>query len=222
MTPPPQRTVVFDLDHTLIHCDSFAGFSQYLLWRSWWRLALALLVSPKVAFLWMSRRTRLYAVSTLVWCGTVGMSEQALFRRMDRYVAKRFEDPHALVCRGALRELHRHQSEGARVLVATGSVAPLAERVCRHIGIAGVEVVGSTLRRWRGGWVADRHCFGPRKVSMLRKHGLTACDAVYTDSAADIPLLRLGARRYVVNPTPEDRKKIHDRLGVDLEVVEWV
>lgn len=219
---PSARTVVFDLDHTLIRCDSFAGFSQYMLWRQWWRLALALGISPLVAALWISRRTRLYAVSTLVWCGTVGMDEHDLFRRMDRYVAKRFEDPGVLVCQGALRELLRHQSEGARVLVATGSVAPLAERVCRHIGIRGVELVGSTLRRWCGGWVADKHCFGRRKVSMLREHGLDQWDVVYTDSAADLPLLKHGIRRYLVNPTPEDRKKILDRLGPDLEVVDWL
>ena len=200
MMPPAARTVVFDLDHTLIRCDSFAGFSQYMLWRQWWRLLLALFISPLVAALWISRRTRLYAVSTLVWCGTVGMDEQDLFRRMDRYVAKRFEDLDILVCKGALRELHRHQNEGARVLVATGSVAPLAERVCRHIGIIDVEVVGSTLERRYGGWVADRHCFGRRKVSMLREHGLSQWDVVYTDSAADLPLLTHGIRRYVVNP----------------------
>jgi len=107
-------------------------------------------------------------------------------------------------------------------LVATGSVAPLAERVCVHIGVIGVEIVGSTLQRWYGGWVADRHCFGRRKVSMLRAHGLDQWDVVYTDSAADLPLLTHGTRRYVVNPTPEDRKKIFDRLGPDLEVVEWL
>jgi len=100
MMTPAARTVVFDLDHTLIRCDSFAGFSQYMLWRQWWRLLLVLVISPLVAALWISRRTRLYAVSTLVWCGTVGMDEHDLFRRMDRYVAKRFEDP-TLVCQGA-------------------------------------------------------------------------------------------------------------------------
>ena len=222
MTTLSTRTVVFDLDHTLIRCDSFTGFSQYMLWRQWWRLLLALIVSPVIAALWTTRRTRLYAVSTLVWCGTLGMDEHDLFRRMDRYVAKRFEDPSSVVCQGALRELHRHQSEGARVLVVTGSVAPLAERVCRQIGIIGVEVVGSTLRRWCGGWVADKHCFGRRKVSMLRAHGLDQWDVVYTDSAADLPLLEHGIRRYVVNPTPGDRKKILDLLGADLEIVEWL
>jgi phosphatidylglycerophosphatase C len=107
------------------------------------------------------------------------------------------------------------------LVVATGSVAPLAERICWQIGIIGVEVVGSTLRRWYGGWVADKHCFGRRKVSMLRAYGLNQWDVVYTDSAADLPLLTQGAHRYVVNPTPKDRKKICDRLGADLEVVEW-
>jgi phosphatidylglycerophosphatase C len=222
MTTPAARTVVFDLDHTLIRFDSFAWFVHYLLWR-WWRLPLALLLSPAVALLWIAARTRLYAVSMLVWCGTVGKDEQDLFRWMDRYVAKVFDDPKSpeWVCHGAIREVHRHLSEGARVVVATGSVAQLAERVCHKLGIVNVEVVGSTLQRWRGGCVADRHCFGKRKVSMLREHGLVQWDVVYTDSAADLPLLTHGIRRYVVNPTAADRKKILDLLGSDLEVVEW-
>lgn len=220
VTTSPSRTVVFDLDHTLIRFDSFAWFSQYMLWR-WWRTLLGLLVSPVVAPLWISPRTRLYAVSILVWCGTVGRDEHELFERMDYFVEKVFEYSADYVCKGAVEELQRHQREGARVLVVTGSVVPLAARICRHIGIGDVEVVGSTLRRWWYGWVADRHCYGRRKVSMLRERGLEQWDFVYTDSAADLPLLTHGVHRYVVNPTPANRKKIFDRLGANLEVVEW-
>lgn len=213
---------MFDLDHTLIRFDSFAWFNHYLLWRLW-RLPLALLLSPVVALLWIAPRTRLYAVSALIWCGTVAMDEQDLYRWMDRYVAKVFDDPRASewVCHGAIQEVLRHQREGARVVVATGSVAQLAERVCRKVGIVGVEVVGSTLQPWRRGWVANRHCYGKRKVSMLRERGLTQWDVVYTDSASDLPLLTHGLRRYVINPTAADRKKIRELLGTDLEVVEW-
>jgi phosphoserine phosphatase len=223
VTAPVSRTVVFDLDHTLIRFDSFAWFNLYLLWR-WWRMSLALLMSPVVALLWISTRTRLYAVSMLVWCGTVGMDEQELLRRMDGYIAKVFDDPRAgaWACQGAIAALHRHQREGARIVVATGSVAQLAERVCLKMGIVGVEVVGSTLQRWRYGWIADRHCFGLSKVSMLRERGLDQWDVVYTDSAADLPLLTRGTRRYVVNPTAHNRKKILAHLGADLEVVEWL
>ena len=220
VTTPASRTVVFDLDHTLIRFDSFAWFSQYMLWR-WWRTLLGLVVSPVVAALWISRRTRLYAVSILVWCGTVGRDERELFERMDYFVKACFEYSSDYVCRGAVAEVQRHQREGARVVVATGSVVPLAERICRHIGIEGVEVVGSTLRRWSYGWVAHRHCFGRRKVSMLRAHGIEQWDAVYTDSASDLPLLTHSVRRYVVNPTPANHKKISERLGADFELVEW-
>lgn len=215
--------MVFDLDHTLIRYESFAWFNLYLLWR-WWRMALALLASPVVALLWISTRTRLLAVSTLVWFGTVGMDERELHQRMDGYVAKAFDDPRAgeWVCQGAIQALLQHQREGARIVVATGSVAQLAERVCVKMGIVGVEVVGSTLQRWHNGWIADRHCFGQSKVSMLRERGLEQWDVVYTDSATDLPLLTRGTHRYVVNPTAHNRKKILAHLGADLEVVEWL
>ena len=220
MTTPARRTVVFDLDHTLIRFDSFAWFSQYMLWR-WWRTLLGVAVSPVVGALWISPRTRLYAVSILVWCGTVARDERELFERMDYFVKACFDYSGDYVCRGAVEEVQRHLREGARVVIATGSVVPLAERICRHIGITGVEVVGSTLRRWAHGWVADRHCYGRRKVSMLRERGIEHWDAVYTDSAADLPLLTHGIRRYVVNPTPANRKKIAAHFGADFQVVEW-
>jgi phosphoserine phosphatase len=44
---------------------------------------------------------------------------------------------------------------------------------------------------------------------------------VYTDSAADLPILARGARRIVVNPKPAHHKRIVAKLGNDVEVVEW-
>jgi len=213
---------IFDLDHTLVRGDSFAAFNLYLLVRSWWRFALALTLTPIVGVLLISSRTRVAAVSIFIWCGTVGLSEADLHRLMDEHVARRFASGSNRVCRQAVRALHEHQREGARVFVATGCVAALAERVCRHIGIEAVDVVGSSLRRYAGGWVAERHCFGPEKVAMLRERGATPRYSwVYTDSSVDLPLLEGGDRRFLVNPTARGRRRVLRSLGNDVEVVAW-
>lgn len=214
--------VVFDLDNTLVSGDSFTEFNRYLLLRSWWRTALALLLLPAALVLVLFPATRLAAISTFIWCGTVGMSELELFRSMDIHVAQRFEERPGLVCQEAVEALLAHQKNGARVLIATGCVAALAERVCRRIGIGGLEIVGSSLRPACGGWVADRHCFGPAKVKLLEKRGVPVpWDWTYTDSSFDLPLLEAAKNRILVNPTAIDRAKVTAVLSGDVEVVAW-
>lgn len=214
--------VVFDLDHTIIRCDSFLGFNRELLLRRSWRTALTLVASPFLAALWIPRRTRLAVASTLVWLGTVGLEEDELHALMDTYVSTRFDLDPRLVCRTSVEVLQAHQRSGARVFIATGSEVALARRICARLGIGDVEIVGSTLRRWWGGWIAGEHCFGPRKVAMLIECGAGEhWDFVYSDSAADLPLLTRGARRVVVNPRPSQRTSLETQLGGALEVVEW-
>jgi phosphatidylglycerophosphatase C len=223
MKPSPAVSViVFDLDHTIVHCDSFAGFTRSLLLRAWWRAALAILASPLIVALALAARTRLFAVSALVWLATVGLDEEMLHSLMDEHVAERFGGQSPLGCQQAIAALREHQLAGARVLIATGALASLAQRVCREVGIQEVEIVGSSLRPWLGGWVADQHCYGRRKLEMLLAHGAgERWDCVYTDSAADLPILAFGSRRLVVNPTRADRKKIAAMLGTEFEIMEW-
>jgi phosphatidylglycerophosphatase C len=214
--------VVFDLDHTLIRCDSFAGFNRQLILRSPLRVAATLLVAPVLLLLCVPRRSRIWVGSSLVWLGTVGLTEAQLLALMDEYVEQRFGGQTSLVCQTGVQALLAHLAAGARVFVATGSEARLAARICARLGAADVEVVGSLLRpRW-GGWVAHRHCFGGRKLRMLLERGAgESWDCVYTDSAADLPILARGARRIVVNPRPAHHKRIVGTFGQDVEVVEW-
>jgi len=213
---------IFDLDNTLVRGDSFAAFNGYLLVRSWWRLALALALTPLVAMLLIPSRTRIAAISILIWCGTVGFSEADLHQSMDEHLSRRFRAGSDRVCRQAVRTLLDHQQQGVRVLVATGCVASLAERVCRHIGVEHVDVVGSSLRRFGGGWIAGRHCFGPEKVTMLRERGAEPRYCwVYTDSSVDLPLLQGGERRFLVNPTARSRRQVLRSLGSEVDIVAW-
>lgn len=214
--------VVFDLDNTLVRGDSFAEFCRYLVLRSWWRTALALLLAPAALLLLPFPSTRLFALSLPIWCGTVGVSEQELYRLMDAHLEQRFTAPERIVCRQAVEALHTHQENGARILIVTGCMAALAERVCHKMGIGGLEIVGSSLRPALHGWVANRHCFGPEKVRGLAKRGVpTPWDWAYTDSSFDLPILHAAKNRVLVNPTPADRAKIVAELNGDVEVVSW-
>lgn len=214
--------VVFDLDNTLVFGDSFSEFNRYLIRRSWWRTTLALLLAPAALLLLAFPATRLTGISVFVWCGTVGTSELELFRLMDVHLVQRFEGHPALICRKAVESLLSHQENGARILIATGCVAALAERVCRRIGVGGLEIVGSSLRPGYGGWVAERHCFGATKVQLLAKRGVTVpWGWTYTDSSFDLPILEGAKNRVLVNPTPADQSRVMTALNGDVEVVRW-
>lgn len=218
---PRPTLVVFDLDHTLVHLDSFAGFSRGLILRSWWRVAATLLALPLAGPLALLSSTRRAALSTFVWLGTVGLDRHALDELMAAYVSRRFAGADR-VCARAVEALLEHRAAGARVLIATGCEAALAARVCRAIGAGEVEVVGSALRPWCGGWIAEEHCYGARKAELLRAR--LACDqwdCVYTDSAADLPILKHGTRRFVVNPRPAALAKIAAALGEGFEIMDW-
>ena len=113
-------------------------------------------------------------------------------------------------------------AEGARLVIATGSVGPFAERVCARIGLAGVEVVGSELEPFLGGWVARRHCYGPEKVLMLRERGIgERWDVAYTDSATDLALLERASRRCLVNATSRAERRVQRQLGEAFESIAW-
>jgi phosphatidylglycerophosphatase C len=68
------------------------------------------------------------------------------------------------------------------------------------IGLLGrpIEVLGTSLKRRGGGWVADIHCRNQRKCQALAEAGHGArWTYAYTDSLDDLPLLR-GAEKPVI------------------------
>src|SRR5690606_39381172 len=100
-------------DHTLYDGDSGSHLFAWLIRRSWWRTALALLAAPvfgpMVAFL----PTRRYGISGFVWIGTVGMpGPPTLDDAIDRYVAGHEAQIRARLLPVALDVLHRHREAG--------------------------------------------------------------------------------------------------------------
>src|SRR5690606_26475195 len=67
-----RRLVVFDFDHTLYGGDSGAHLVSWLIRRSWWRKALALLAAPVLLPMVAWLPTRRAGISGFLWIGTVG------------------------------------------------------------------------------------------------------------------------------------------------------
>ncbi|HEY0309616.1 MAG TPA: haloacid dehalogenase-like hydrolase, partial [Luteimonas sp.] len=102
----------------------------------------------------------------------------------------------------ALAVLHRHRAAGDEVVVATGAPPELARAILDFVAHQDLPVVGSLGRRLLGGYVTDQHCHAENKMRMLRARGFGAVETAYSDSSADLPLLRAARRPVVVNPKP--------------------
>lgn len=147
------------------------------------------------------------------------MSEGEFREFIAEHVARRYEQTQDLWCLGAIADLHNERARGARIWIATGCAQELAERICEALGLGEVKIVGSQLQRKWGGYVAQAHCIEQNKVDMLMARGAgDAWDAVYTDSARDLPLLLRVRRPHLVNPEPRSLRKIQRALGGDVPV----
>ncbi|HLT44859.1 MAG TPA: haloacid dehalogenase-like hydrolase [Luteimonas sp.] len=214
--------VVFDFDHTLYDGDSGSHLFAWLIRRSWWRTALALLAAPvfgpMVAFL----PTRRYGISGFVWIGTVGMpGPPTLDDAIDRYVAGHEAQIRARLLPVALDVLHRHREAGDRVVVATGAPPELARAILAFVAHEAVPVTGTLVGPRLGAIVAVRHCHAEEKMRMLRELGHGAIDVAYSDSSADLPLLRAAKAPVVVNPKHGRVEMFRRVLPAGTPILNW-
>lgn len=216
------KTVVFDFDHTLYDGDSGTHLFAWLIKRSWWRQALALLVTPvcgpMIAFL----PTRRYGISAFVWIGTIGLhSRGSLDALIDRYVARHADAIRPRLLPVALEVLHAHREAGDRVVIATGAPPELARAILAFVAHEAVPVIGTVVGPKFGGVGAKRHCHAEEKMRMLREHGYGDIDIAYSDSSADVPLLKAARAPVVVNPKHGSIAMFRRILPAGTPILNW-
>ena len=200
---------VFDLDGTLLDGDSTGLWLWGRVKRSPLRALAVLAVAPIAAPLVIIPRTRRLGASILLWIATAGLGERALRESCARFGEAFRTGQGPLAWRpGGLATLQGHIDAGDRVVVVTAAPAILAQALIGPLGHP-IEVIGTSLKRRGGGWVADVHCRNQRKCQALAEAGHGARWAyAYTDSLDDLPLLR-GAERPVI---VKGGKKAEQRL----------
>ncbi|CAA9311117.1 MAG: Phosphoserine phosphatase [uncultured Lysobacter sp.] len=194
--------VVFDFDHTLYDGDSGGHLFAWLVRRTWWRTALALLIAPVFAPMIAFLPTRRFGIGAFVWAGTIGFHRRRdLDDLIDRYVVMHTEDIRTRLLPIGIDVLHRHREAGDRVVIATGAPPELARAILTFVAHEDVPVVGTRVGPRLFGVMATRHCHNEMKMTMLREAGFAGPVAIaYSDSTADLPLLRAAERPVVVNP----------------------
>lgn len=194
---------VFDLDGTLLNGDSTALWLWRRVHRSPARLAAALVVTPLALPMVILPFTRRLGASIFLWIATVGLCETRLkesFRAFaDEIRAGCEAGGSALDWRcGGLETLDAHLRGGDRVVIVTAAPVLLAQALIEPLGRP-VAVLGTTLKRRGGGWVADVHCRNQQKCRALAEAGHGAHWAyAYTDSLDDLPMLRAADRPAIV------------------------
>ena len=194
--------VVFDFDHTLYDGDSGGHLFRWLVMRAWWRKLLAFLAAPVAGPMIAFLPTRRAGISVFVWIGTIGLHRpRDLDALIDRYVAAHLEAIRSRLLPVALDVFHAHRAAGDRVVVATGAPPELARAILSFVAHEDVPVVGTLVGPRLGGIVATRHCHHEMKMTMLREAGFAQpVERAYSDSSADLPLLRAAREPVVVNP----------------------
>ncbi|KAF1685746.1 haloacid dehalogenase [Pseudoxanthomonas broegbernensis] len=193
--------VVFDFDHTLYDGDSGSHLFAWLIRRNPLRVLAALLATPVLGPMVALLPTRRWGISGYAWIGSFGLHRVREFDRViDRYVATHREEIAQRLLPVALDVLARHRARGDRVVVATGAPPELARAILGFVAHEDVTVIGTAVGVRLGAVVATRHCHSEEKMRMLRERGHGDIDVAYSDSTADLPLLRAARRPVVVNP----------------------
>lgn len=215
--------VVFDFDHTLYRGDSGGALIASLLRRRAWRTALALLATPLLLPLIAMLPTRRIGISGYVWIATVGLHGRREFDDLiDHYVLDNEARLRARILPLAIEALHAHRSAGDRVVVATGAPPELARAILAFVAHEDVPVVGTEVGPRFGAVIARRHCHAENKLVMLREAGFEGpIVRAYSDSTADLPLLRAARHAVVVNPKPSARNAFRKALGDDVDMRDW-
>lgn len=217
---PP--VVVFDFDLTLTRWDTADRFFRWMLKRDPWRFGLVITALPILGPLLLFKSTRKWPVRFAVWVATLGRTPEALPKLVEEHIQTLLADRESVFLPAALEQVQIHVAQGHRVVIATGSLEPLAQALLNHADLGDIPLVASTLRPFLGGLVRDQHCFSSNKISMLAARGFAPpWDIAYTDHHADLPVLKLSAERYLISPKPKCLARIQQALSIEATILMW-
>ncbi|MDC8010943.1 haloacid dehalogenase-like hydrolase [Tahibacter soli] len=210
MTP---RTILFDFDGVLVRKDSFGSWLRDRLRRERWRILPLLPIVPFMPLFFATVRGTGWMARVAVRLATAGLTE-AEFLADIRTFGRRFVARPGMRVDGAVARVREHVAAGDRVLVVSACAQPLLDTILAELGLADVEAIGSDVAIGRFGVRAAFHNYGANKLVALAKRGVAApWDVAYSDSRADLPMLRHAQQAVLVNPSARDERAVRAVLG---------
>ncbi|MGY1620586.1 HAD family hydrolase [Geodermatophilus sp. SYSU D00965] len=211
-------TVVVDLDKVLLGGDASTLFLSGRLRQSPLHALPLLLLAPVLLVGSALPWTRPLAARLLTRVAVGRQPDGGVAAIAGAYRRVLARKPEAAVAE-AVACVRRHQRQGHRVVVATGCEETMARGFLAALGLADVDVVGSTgsFRPLR-----VRRAMGETKVTLLTERGHPPpWVAVYSDSASDLPLFAGTARPVLVNGGGRAEREVRRVLGRPPETVTW-
>lgn len=216
--PRVPRTVLFDFDGVLFRGDSFGVFVRECYAGAVFRRLFLLPALPWMLLTWPFSWK--IPVRTLVHVALLGYSEKRYAAAAQAFGAALVRRPGQFF-RDGLHALRRHQADGDRVVVVTGCERHVVRTILDELGLREVEVLASEFRSGMLGMRVKMHNVGRRKVQQLHAAGIKEWQLAYSDSSADIPMLKPAAEAVLVNATPKLCKKVERALGRTVTRVDW-
>ncbi len=216
------QLVVFDFDHTLYDGDSGSHLFAWLIKRNPLRMLAAVLATPLLGPLVAMLPTRRYGISGYVWVATFGLHGAREFNTIiDQYVRVHEAEIRTRLLPQALDVFAEHRRAGDKVVVATGAPPELARAILAFVAHQDVTVIGSEVGPRLGAMGATRHCHNEEKMRMLRERGYGDIAVAYSDSTADLPLLKAAKAPVVVNPKHSRVEFFGKVLPVGTPILNW-
>lgn len=195
---PSEGWILADFDDTLASDDSHAGLLRFILRRRLWPLLLLPVIGlGGLVYLLPSRllpNQRRRGISLIWWAITLGLSPlgwRALVRAYCRTRPGLYGEARALL-----------MEEGERCWVISASPRALV-RAQLHRQLPGRlphRILGSRMHYRLGGLLPRCYCHGRHKL--LPEIRTLAPVLSLSDSPHDLPLLALGEKAWLINPTP--------------------
>lgn len=207
-----QRAAIFDLDGTLYTGHIGWGITRHHRTHRVKRVPLYFYLLTHMT-LWPLRRLGLVSEARVreLWTRHMGWTVRGWTRREAAaafaWIAEQYVQP--LVRPDVMERVRDHQEAGHRVILVSGTPAPLLAEIGRQLGIE--EAVGTPLVLRSGRYTGACElpvCQGPGKVSRLEAHlegdsiALSHSYA-YADSYTDLPLLDWVGHAVAVYPDDE-------------------
>jgi HAD superfamily hydrolase (TIGR01490 family) len=208
-----ESAAIFDLDGTLFTGHVVQGIARHHQVHRVKRLPLYVFLITHIA-LWPPGRLGLISEARVreLWTSHVGWTIRGWTppeaARAFAWIAEQYMSP--LVRPDVLARLRDHQEAGDRVVLVSGTPAPLLAEIGRQLAVS--ETVGTPLVLREGRYTGACElpvCQGVGKVSHLEAYlrgsegDLWSHSYAYADSYTDLPLLQRVSHPVAVYPDPE-------------------
>ena len=212
MSVEPRVAAFFDVDHTLIACNSARKWVEYL-WRNG-RIS----IGAALKSVWWLVKYRLSVldyeqVTAEVVAEYAGQSVEALSAEVEAWFRA---DVEPMICAEGRARIEWHRAQGHTLVLLTSgtffSVAPLQKNLdVPHLVCTELEIVDGKLT----GKYLPPSCFGPGKlragIAFAEQHGIDLdASYFYTDSFSDLPMLERVGHPRVINPDPRLKHWAHE------------